>query len=338
MSFSYEVKNELSRLTPELCCQKAELASIIRMAGSIKIIGGHQKTYLQVQTEHASTARRIYKLLKKFVKCQIDISISKNNFLKTNSLYSLAVEIDNIKDFLFELDIISEDKKKINLCVDIDDKLVSKRCCKRAYIRGAFLGSGSISDPKGSYHAEFVTTGRKQAVALSSLINSFGLKSKIVKRKDNHIVYLKEGDQIADLLGIMGAHKALLKFEDIRVLKHMRNSVNRTVNCETANLNKTISTSIRQVNYINYLKENDRFDDLPENLKYTANLRIDYPDLSLKELGQLMDPTLGKSGVSYRLKKIEEIAKKIQSIKSLPEAKKNEKPEKADGKKHYKKT
>ena len=137
----------------------------------------------------------------------------------------------------------------------------------------------------------------------------------MVERKNNYMIYLKVGDHIADMLGIIGAHNNLLKYEDVRVLKDMRNSVNRMVNCETANLNKTIDASVRQIESINYFKENNLFSDLPENLKQIAELRLEYPNLSLKELGQMIDPVLGKSGVSYRLKKIEEMAKKLQSRK-----------------------
>lgn len=162
---------------------------------------------------------------------------------------------------------------------------------------------------------EFVTPDKNMAETLIKLINSFGLKSKKVERKNNYMIYLKDGDHISDLLGIMGAHNSLLKYEDVRVLKDMRNSVNRMVNCETANLNKTIDAAVRQINCIKYLKDNNMFDDLSDNLKDIAELRLEYPDLSLKELGQMLDPILGKSGVSYRLKTIENIAHKLQSRK-----------------------
>lgn len=315
MSFSYEVKEELARVPSKPCCQRAELASLIRMAGSIKIMSGPKKAILQIQTEHASTARKAYKLLKKFIKSPVEIIISKNNFLKQRCLYTVTVNLKEASSLLREVGILVDGKKGFSFSNRIDEALVRKRCCRQAYLRGAFLGSGSISDPKGPYHMEFVTSGKRQASALSKLLHSFNLNSRIVERKTNFMVYLKDGNHIADLLGIMGAHDSLLKFEDIRVMKEMRNSVNRMVNCETANLNKTVSTAVRQIECIHFLKKNKIFDRLSPNLKQIAELRIKYPDLSLKELGQMMTPVLGKSGVSYRLKKIENIAENLQSVK-----------------------
>lgn len=315
MSFSYEVKEELARLTSDTCCQRAELAAMIRMAGSIKITGGPGKVALQIQTEHASTARKAFKLLKNHVKSSVEVVISKNNFLKNHVMYIISVNMEEARGLLKDLGILTESEKRIGLKGSIHPLLVRKRCCRRAYLRGAFLGGGSISDPKGPYHMEFVTIGKRHASALSRLINSFGLKSGLMERKNSQMVYLKDGNNIADLLGIMGAHNSLLKFEDIRVIKEMRNSVNRMVNCETANLNKTVDAAVRQIECIKFLKQQNLFDDLPSNLKQVAELRLKFPDLCLKELGQMMTPVLGKSGVSYRLKKIENIVENLQSMK-----------------------
>ncbi|HQE13132.1 MAG TPA: DNA-binding protein WhiA [Flavipsychrobacter sp.] len=315
VSFSYNVKEELSRLSSSTCCQRAELASLMQMAGTIQIIGGQKKILLRIQTVHAPTARRIYKLLKKNSISPEGIAVKRNSFLKDRSLYIISVDVKQCKTLLEELGILPIGNGSEHQSTGINPDLIKNKCCKKAFLRGAFLGGGSISNPKGSYHMEFVTQDKDMAQTLLKLIGDFGLKSKVVERKNNYLIYLKNGDHIADMLGIIGAHSSLLKYEDIRVLKEMRNSVNRMVNCETANLNKTIDASVRQTASINYLKESGKFDDLPENLKQVAELRLKHPDLSLKELGQMMDPILGKSGVSYRLKKIEEIAKKLQSTK-----------------------
>ncbi|MDD4568559.1 MAG: DNA-binding protein WhiA [Tepidanaerobacteraceae bacterium] len=315
MSFSYNVKEELSRLSSSICCQRAELASLVRMAGSIKIFGGKKKIFLQIQTVHAPTARRIYKLLRKNFNSPVQIAVKRNSFLKDKSLYIISLDINDCKVLLKGLGILpAGDSFEFQKTI-VNPELIKKRCCRRAFVRGAFLGSGSISNPRGPYHMEFVTPDKNMAETLIKLINSFGLKSKKVERKNNYMIYLKDGDHISDLLGIMGAHNSLLKYEDVRVLKDMRNSVNRMVNCETANLNKTIDAAVRQINCIKYLKDNNMFDDLSDNLKDIAELRLEYPDLSLKELGQMLDPILGKSGVSYRLKTIENIAHKLQSRK-----------------------
>ncbi|MDI3480533.1 MAG: cell division protein WhiA [Tepidanaerobacteraceae bacterium] len=315
MSFSYEVKEELARLASNPCCQRAELAALVRMAGSIKIAGGPGKATLQVQTEHASTARKVFKLLKKRVKSRVEVATSKNNFFKNHIMYIISVNLEEARDLLKDIGILSENEKRMSLKSSISPMLIKRRCCRRAYLRGAFLGGGSISDPKGPYHMEFVTTGKRHASALSRIISSFGLKAGLMERKNSHMVYLKDGNNIAELLGIMGAHNSLLKFEDIRVMKEMRNSVNRAVNCETANLNKTIEAALRQIKCIKFLKQQKLFDNLPPNLKQVAELRLKFPDLCLKELGQMMSPVLGKSGVSYRLKKIEDIAEKLLSMK-----------------------
>lgn len=312
LSFSYNVKQELSRISSNACCQKAEMASLMRMAGTIKIIGGQNKRLLQIQTVHAPTARRIFKLLRKHFDFQAEIAVKRNSFLKNRSLYIIALNLNECLEMLKETGILGKTEGDFVQRNSFNPKIIKKRCCKGAFLRGAFLGSGSISNPKGSYHMEFVTADKDMSNALNEVINSFGINSRIVERKSNYMIYLKDGNQIADMLGIIGAHNSLLKFEDIRVLKNMRNSVNRMVNCETANLNKTIDASVRQIECINYLREHKLFDELPKNLKQVAELRLEYPDLSLKELGQMLDPTLSKSGVNYRLNKIEKTVENLQ--------------------------
>lgn len=315
MSFSYDVKEELSRQPSKECCQKAELAALVRMAGTIRIVGGENKVLLQVQTVHAPTARRVYKLMRKTFQAPVQVAIKRNNFLKDKRLYLISIDMQCCREFLEEFGIIPRAEGAELERAVINSDLVKNSCCKKAFLRGAFLGGGSVSDPKGPYHMEFVTQDEDMVNLLTDTINYFGLKSNVVERKNSYMIYLKDGDNISDLLGLMGAHNNLLKYEDVRVLKGMRNSVNRIVNCETANLNKTIDASVRQIASINFFKENNLFDKLPDNLKQVAELRLKYPDLSLKELGQMMDPVLGKSGVSYRLKKIEDLASKLQSMK-----------------------
>lgn len=313
LSFSSEVKDELSRITAERDCELAELAAIVRMSGSIQITGGGRTINIKVTTESASTARRFIQLLKKFVEAEVEIVVLKEK-MKKHNLYEVTASASEMDDFLEKIGILFK-KERFYIKDNIKSELIRKRCCKKAYLRGAFLGSGSISDPKGPYHLEFVAVSRVQAESLAKLINSFGLNARVAVRKDAFVVYLKNGDDIRDLLGLIGASESLLKFEDIRVLKEMRNSVNRLVNCETANLNKTVDAAIRQIEMINYLKETGAYEHLPFGLKQIAELRVKHPDLSLKELGQLMTPPLGKSGVNHRLKKLEEFAEKIKSKK-----------------------
>ncbi len=194
----------------------------------------------------------------------------------------------------------------------IDEQLIQQTCCKRAYIRGAFLANGSISDPNKSYHFEIVCKTEPQARQLRDVINSFDMDAKIVERKKHYVVYLKEGAQIVDILNVMEAHVALMNLENVRILKEMRNSVNRKVNCETANISKTVNAAVKQLEDIIYIKDTEGLDQLPDNLKEMALLRLEHPEAPLKELGTYLDPPVGKSGVNHRLRKICEEAERLR--------------------------
>ena len=185
----------------------------------------------------------------------------------------------------------------------------------KGLIREAFLQSGSISDPEKFYHLEIVFTEYEEALRIKQLIESFRLDGKIVERKGHYVVYLKEGAQIADMLRIMEAPMALMEFENIRILKEMRNSINRQVNCEAANLGKTISAAVKQVEDIKFISSKVGLDNIPESLAQIAKIRLEYPEAPLKELGELMEPPLGKSGVNHRLKLLSELAEDLRSRK-----------------------
>ena len=193
------------------------------------------------------------------------------------------------------------------------EQLLSRNCCKRAFLRGAFLASGSISDPQKSYHFEIVCQEEAQARLLQQLYRTFELDAKVVQRKKYYIVYLKEGAQIVDALNVMGAYVALMNLENVRIFKEMRGSVNRIVNCETANINKVVGAACRQVEDIHYVQSKMGLDELPPALREMALIRLEYPDSSLKELGELCDPPVGKSGVNHRLRKLGELAEKLRN-------------------------
>ncbi|MBS4534792.1 DNA-binding protein WhiA [Clostridium sp. D2Q-14] len=314
MSFSSKTKNKLSRLEiNDSCCPKAELAALVRMSGSIQLTGS-RKINLKFSTENAAIARRIFTLIKTLHNTQTEVMVRKNKQLKKNNSYLMIIHDPDsvdaiIKDTgLFKL----HDNNILNINYKVPKHIIKKRCCKRAYIRGAFLGGGSLSDPEKTYHLEFVTHNKEHGKDLSKIINSFNLNSKIVLRKDNYVVYIKEGEQIVDLLNIIGAHNSLLELENIRVLKDIRNNINRIVNCETANLSKTINAALRQVENIEYIKSTIGIDELPENLQEVARARLTHREASLKELGNMLMPPIGKSGVNHRLRKIEEIAEELK--------------------------
>ena len=289
----------------------AELAALVRMNGTIKI-SGSKNVNLKFTTENAAIARRIFGLLKDIYKRDIEVMVRRNKQLKKNNNYLVYINNKDIsKKVLRDVGFITKDNSLFHPNYKIPKNLIKKRCCKRSYIRGAFLGGGSITNPEKAYHLEFVTGDEEHSIDLRDLINSFGLNSKIVLRKDYFVVYIKESEQISDLLNIIGAHQSLLKFEDIRVLKDVRNNINRLVNCETANLGKTINASMRQIESIHRIRNTIGFSSLPDNLKEVAELRLEFKDATLKELGSMLDPPVTKSGVNHRLRKIEKIAEEI---------------------------
>lgn len=312
MSFSTETKNELARIMSDnACCNITELAAIVRLAGSIQIVG-YKKLNLKITTELNSIARKIFKLLKQNYNINTTISVNKNQMLKRNNSYVLMVTSEmGAEKLIKELGILApgEGYYTVN---KVPTDLIKHEECARAFIRGAFLGGGSISDPEKNYHMEFVTNNEDFANSLKDLINSLDFNCKIVSRKNNYVVYLKESEQISDLLSIIGGHHALLSLQSTKIVKEMRNNVNRIVNCETANLTKTVNASVRQVENIKLIEETIGIDSLPENLQEIARLRVECEELTLKELGEMLNPPIGKSGVNHRLRKIEEVANKLK--------------------------
>lgn len=317
MSFSSNVKNELAHhFGNARHCNIAEISAIINMCGHISI--NHNKICVKIQTENVAVARKYFTLLKKTFNIDSEIVIRKNSQLKKNRVYILVVnQNEQVNKLLSATGILQAINGEIKLHHRVYPLVVNSTCCKRAYIRGAFLASGSLCDPEKTYHLEFVTSSFAYGEQLMELINSFDMDAKIVKRKEHYIVYLKEGEQIVDLLNIMEAHVALLDLENIRILKGMRNNVNRIVNCETANLNKTVTAAVKQLEDIEYIKRIIGVSQLPPALAAIANLRLRFPDLSLKELGQMLDPPVGKSGVNHRLRKISDIADTLREEKVM---------------------
>jgi len=313
MSFSVQVKNELARVVSDNPrVQLSELSAIIRMSGTLKLMGFNKLSFV-INTENPAIARKVFKLIKNCFGISAEIKVNRLSNLKKNYTYALGVSYDQgANDILEKVGIIEKENEKLSWVSTIPKHLVSRQDGKRAYLRGAFLGSGSVSDPAKAYHLEFSTVNIEISHNLKKLINSYKLNAKIVTRKNNNVVYIKESEHITDLLNLMGAYNALMHLEDVKIKKQMRNDVNRIVNCETANLNKTVDTSMRQIDCINYIIKNQGLDYLPENLHEIAKLRVENLDMSLKELGEIMKKPLGKSGVNHRLKKIEKMAEELK--------------------------
>ncbi|AKN32861.1 sporulation regulator WhiA [Clostridium carboxidivorans P7] len=313
MSFSLKVKNEVCRYVEMSKSQAiAELSAIMKVSGTL-LLGGNKQFSFKVTTENPAIARFVFKLLKDHFGIHTKIMVKKSNSLKKNNVYMILItEEMGVKDLLKEVGLLKERENIFALDYSIPEDILEDENCKRAYIRGAFLGGGSVSNPEKTYHLEFVTHDNEYADDLSSLINQYGLNSKVIQRKSSFIVYIKEGEQIVDLLNIISAHSSLLELENVRIMKEMRNNVNRLVNCETANLSKTVNAAVRQVESIKIIQKEIGLTRLPKNLREIAELRLNYPDESLKELGEMLNPPVGKSGVNHRLRRIEKIAEEVR--------------------------
>lgn len=287
MSFSGEVKEELARqISPARHCQIAELAAIMHFCGQYGREENGRYT-IGLQTENEAVYRKCFTLLKKTYNIEAGVSLSAQE----------------MQGFL---------QKTGDLDEPVNGLLLKNSCCKRAFLRGAFLSVGSMSDPLKSYHLEFDCTDERKAEQLREVMAAFGLESKVILRKKYYVVYLKEGSGIVDLLNICGAPVSLMNLENLRILKEMRNSVNRRVNCETANIAKTVNAAARQVEDIEYLRVHYGFQNLSQSLRQMAEIRLENPDMPLKELGECFHPPIGKSGVNHRLRKLSELADKVR--------------------------
>lgn len=314
MSFSAVTKNELARVVGQRsCCRLAELAALIKMNGSVQISSG-QRLSLHITTENAAVARKILSLVKSLFGLQTEVLVQRKKRLKKNYVYLVRIPFQQgINDILQQLGMLDGAGRLRDMA---PRELLRRECCRRAYLRGVFLGGGSVNRPEGNYHLEIITDNKMFAETIGNLMNKFNLAAKSSQRKNMNLVYLKESEHIVSFLNIIGAHSALLNFENARIYKDMRNNVNRLVNCETANLNKTVNAAVRQIENIDLIRNTIGLEKIPEPLREAAELRVKYPDACLAELGKLMQSPLGKSGVNHRMRKIEEIAGKIRGNKS----------------------
>ena len=313
MSFSSEVKEELSeQIASGRHCRLAETAAILSLCGKI-VITENDRYCVKIQTENLAVARKYFTLLRKTFNIRAEVSVRKSRGVR---FYSVIVAKDQeARRLLGETCLLDEDGNISECMSPMHHRLLKQNCCRRAFIRGAFLAVGSVSDPEKSYHFEIVCAAPEKARQLQELLASYDVDAKTVLRKRHYVVYIKEGSQIVELLALMGAHISLMQLENVRIVKEMRNSVNRKVNCETANLNKTVSAAVRQAEDIRYIQERIGLDKLPVDLEETARLRLEHTEASLKELGDMLSPKVGKSGVNHRLRKLSQIADDLREGK-----------------------
>lgn len=324
MSFSLKVKDELAGVVPAARhCQIAELSAIIGMSGNI-YTSPDGRHYIRIMSENRDVACKSQLFIHKAFGYKSDVSVRYNKDTGNTTYIVSVMDSDTAIKILLSAKLMNPDgsiKDDMSLVSTVG---ISNMCCKRSFLRGAFLAGGSMSDPEKSYHFEIVAQSRDKADQMVDILKCFELDARVVARRMYQVVYIKEGEQIVDVLNVMGAHVALMNLENVRVLKDVRNSVNRKVNCETANLNKTVSAAVKQIDDIRYIRDTVGLDSLSEGLEQMAKLRIQYPDTPLKDLGEMLVPPVGKSGVNHRLRKISQIAQDLRQNSISRGGKKND--------------
>jgi len=308
MSFSSTAKSEMCRvpLSGE-CCEMAELGALIRTAGSLGFSGGAMT--LRIDTENPSVARRAFSLIKQLYGVHAAMQMHTNP-LKSNHIYSLSVVGASARLVATDTRLLDED----GIHFAADAAQLGSACCRIAYVRGAFLGGGSVTNPEKRYHMEFVCSQKEFAEGLLNIIRELGVSAKMIARAKSFVVYLKESDAIVTLLTMMGAHASILNIENIRVMKSVRNTVNRKVNCETGNLSKTVNASVRQQESIEYIRTHLGLDKLSTGLRAVAEARMDHPEATLEELAALVGAG-SKSAVNHKLRKLNSMAEQLKSTR-----------------------
>ena len=308
MSFAGDAKNELTRLEVHPEHAKAELAALIRMNGTLSLT--NQRFVLNVQTENAAIARRMFTLIKNHFDVESELLVRRKMKLKKNNVYIVRLK-KGTESVLSGLGIM--DGMLYHGHVQDEIRLNSQKM--KSYLRGAFLAGGSVNSPETSrYHLEIYSSYEEHNEDICEMLNYFGLNARMLERRNGFITYMKESEKIADFLALIGATSSMLKFEDVRIVRDMRNSVNRLVNCENANLNKTIDAAGKQIESIRLIDSVQGLDTLPEKIREIAVLRLENPDISLKDLGEMVPSgAITKSGVNHRLRKINEIAESLAS-------------------------
>ncbi|MER2226711.1 MAG: DNA-binding protein WhiA [Carnobacterium sp.] len=308
MSYASEVKKELTQLEVHREHAKAELAALIRMNGTVGLVD--KKFILNVQTENAAIARRIYVLLKDHFDVESELLVRRKMKLKKNNVYIVRLK-HGTKEVLSDLSIM----EGMSFHSHVSDEVMMNTQKVKSYLRGAFLAGGSVNNPETSrYHLEIHSSYEEHNDDICQMMNQFDMNARTLERRNGYITYLKEAEKIADFLALIGATSGMLKFEDVRIIRDMRNSVNRLVNCENANLNKTIDAASKQIESIKFIDEMIGLDKIPTKLREIALVRLEYPEVTLKELGEMIPSgTISKSGINHRLRKLNEMAENLRT-------------------------
>ena len=318
MSFASETKNELARIEPEKkCCMLAEISGFLRVAGSIGLVG-FGKFKIIITTDNPAVARHYKKLIQDYFGIETKLEIGEGKAVGRSRgskkfSYSITIDADNRSEqILRETGILLVREGNNYISDGIYSGIVRTKCCKKAYLRGVFMGAGTMSDPEKGYDLEFVLESATMAADLKKLINSFvDLSCKVTERRGKHVVYMKKADYISDMLAIMGASSQVFSMEETRIKKEMVGSARRMSNCDSANMDRSIEASMKHIEAIKKIQETKGLASLPETLREAAELRLEHPDISIAALGELCDPPMKKAGINKRLMRIQEIASKL---------------------------
>ncbi len=307
-SFSRQVKSELTRNWPERsCCRQAELSAFVHFRGYIII--SNKKPTLDVVVEGSPVARHFFSLVKEIGGTPPQVIHYRGSRMETSYFILRVQEASRIENLLPSINIKEESSREPGLFTSENFNL--SRCCRRSYLRGAFIAAGYLSSPRSGYHLEIFSEYEEYARVIKMIMYKFNIEAAVRKRKNGYYTYVKNADSITEFLRVIKAHHSLLQVENQRVFKSMRNQVNRVVNCETANLDKSLQASRYQLQVIDKIERLMGLENLPGSLREVARLRRNYPEASLKELGEMMHPPLGKSGMNHRFRKMEQISRKL---------------------------
>lgn len=314
MSFSTEVKNNLARIIPTTKEEQiSELSGIIRVGATLRFVGRGLLSFV-ITIENPAVCRKIVKIIKQCFRIQVQISVNKNENLKKR-FYTLSIpEPEKANTILVKTGILVKNGEFYSLTSEIPKNILNREKNRNAYIRGIFLGGGSVGDPTKSYHMEFVTSDDDFSEQFKNMLNANELNANVTKRKANNVVYVKDSSHISLLLALMGDFENTCHMESVKIEKQVRNRINRLVNCETANISKTVNSAGKQIDSIRYIQDTVGLSSLSEELQQIAKLRLEYPYSSLRELGELLESPLGRSAVNHRLKKIQQFAEKVKEL------------------------
>ena len=307
MSFNSDVKEELARIAPTCShCDRALLAALIRIEGTL-FLSGQGRYRLEIVTDAPSVARLAWRLLHEGYELRTELTTRRSVLHKTpNYLIDVPAQ-DGLAEALSDMGVLRDGALQLGVAPD----LIAKQCCAAAYLRGAFLGSGFVSDPRGDFHFEVTVESGEMADDLVEIMRDKGINARSMQRRSSYIVYLKSGEAILEFLAFVGAHQSALAMENARVVKSVRNDVNRQTNAEIANQKKAAAASVDQIYAMRSVLEHYGPDQLPPALREIIRLRVSHPDATLKELGDFADPPLSKSAVYHRIRRIEQMAREL---------------------------